>query len=1807
MRTYTLRFLGMLVTGVFHFYTLSAQNPVFPVRVREYPLINPTVYLSDLSDMPFNALRPMYELTLLDPVESSREVYFRVSVQENGAEIMRTNPNIEGLPRFTITRGAPRLITGMDLAPYLDLNNLLGRSGLNNSNILRPGMNAICIEVMDALRQEPISAKRCASGFWSLLDPPLLALPANNATIAPADLASQLFTWQMTDPRAGAQSGVRQEILFDFELRELPVGMNPQDAFDNFIQIYSLSDQIDYLIFYNQLAPLLEPGKTYAWRVRAKRVERGQVLPGYFKNNGFSMVHTFKVSNTTNGPTNPGSTPGCECVGANCIPSTITDQTAASRISPGQTLKMGFFQVTDLNLTNNAGASLSGTGMVPLDFMNFKVKVFFNGLQVNSKGEVFGGAVRVDRDAASNLAVQAASGAFSGIPLFTEADKQLLSSIVESNVGEVPKLPFSIRKSLEDAKIPVLDGPGDLIVSDLYFSPQGAFMDLIAVIPDGNGNYVRFGASKVGLRPEGIDMSQLLLFLADDLQLPGLGDVPLYIKKAINTDSISGSYMSFDCNGFKKFNLVAEYIFPKEQLIRADEPLQEAVKASLVLTSSKWGQFIATAGIPKFKLADAPEWSFEVKKATMDLDSFRNVDGMIFPTFYAGEAEAGWKGFYIKELSVTLPPEFRFGDTSQAGITISANNLLIDTSGVSGDLFASNVFPMDAGEVAWGFSLDTIGVYFAENAFRAATINGGAKVGILGADIRYDGVLYEDEETQSYAFDLVPRGIFDIEWLQVKATIGEDSYITIRKPDLKSPYRPYAEFNMLFNFNIGSGLIKEGPVEDLLNTLQTEAFSFGIDLNVLGIKINHPDLDGPPKKFIDMVCMCGSSMYVNYGKDTLRMAITDILKSDSILNLQNQLVPGFGLEFEFDWLEIAGISLEILAEENERTDPDEFPGFQFPRFKLNFDPTFIDKIKESLEGIGNLAKNFRCQCEGETSVSPFCAPPGINGVKDLSGIAVDANLEAAHFPVKVTTWGTEKKGKVNLPLLGISAEVDLTGMAGIDQGGKLTQGRLSMPRHGELQKVNANVNGGLDFSPGFNLETLLKVVKDISAGPALVTSLPFSLKKQFTLLQLALPDSSDILVTDLYFTQDRAAMDILLIMSDFNGGYLRFGASGIRIRPDGIDLGEMLLFLAEDMEIPGLKDLPLRIKKSENADPKQGSFISFDCKGFKEFNLVAEYTFDKNQLVSATDSNALVASVQLRGSKWGQFLASASIPEFRLAKVEDWSFKVISATMDLDSARNVDGMVFPTFYSGEEEASWKGFYIEELSVTLPPEFRFGDKSKAGITISANNLLIDTSGVSGDLFASNVFPMDTGEVAWGFSLDTIGVYFSENTFRAATINGGVKVGILGADIRYDGVLYEEEETKSYAFDLVPRGIFDIEWLKVKATIGEDSYITIRKPDSKSPYRPYAEFNLGFNFELTDKDFGGLTGFKNIVGLAESDVIGFGINVNVLGLKINHPDLDGPPKKLIDMVCMCGSAIYLKYGTTTHTLTVDDILKSDSVMSEGVLVPGFGLEFIFKWPGLAEISMEVSAKEETVNGQTGYGAPGFKFSFKIDSSFINAGKVIGGTAEAFSDFSCRCPDDNQSGSVKENYCDTLLVNGTNVGLSVGEIVKVGHFSMKISSVSNGGGKGSIRVPFLNSDLDVTFGTIEVVQENNGGKFLKSGTIETASREGPKDIQEISVDSSFLKNISAFAANLSSALSLPFSVRDVLETFNIELPGGSDFIFLGLTFTPEGATANAMIIIDIGTQNYLKFGISGLKIRPDGMNMESLKVFLADDFSF
>jgi len=271
---------------------------------------------------------------------------------------------------------------------------------------------------------------------------------------------------------------------------------------------------------------------------------------------------------------------------------------------------------------------------------------------------------------------------------------------------------------------------------------------------------------------------------------------------------------------------------------------------------------------------------------------------------------------------------------------------------------------------------------------------------------------------------------------------------------------------------------------------------------------------------------------------------------------------------------------------------------------------------------------------------------------------------------------------------------------------------------------------------------------------------------------------------------------------------------------------------------------------------------------------------------------------------------------------------------------------------------------------------------------------------------------------------------------ATVSGKTKVKVLGADIQYIGILYKDEKTESYAFDLIPKGTFDIKWMMVNAAVMDGSYFTVHKINNE--YRPYGELNLALNLSVSPNTLG---------EFAKEYNISFNFNLNLLGLKINHPDLDGPPKQFFDLYCTCGSKLTATFQNDTFNLNVSDIIQKDKIIVDGETLDGFGLEFNFEWSNVIinnlfkDNKFGVLLKAKKVDSS--YSFSGIEFIYPELKITIEPGP------DEFPTFTCECD------SMQSKFCTTPLNNVPN---------KIGHFN-----ILNG---NEIKVPFLglNVALDV-----------------------------------------------------------------------------------------------------------------------------------------
>ena len=184
---------------------------------------------------------------------------------------------------------------------------------------------------------------------------------------------------------------------------------------------------------------------------------------------------------------------------------------------------------------------------------------------------------------------------------------------------------------------------------------------------------------------------------------------------------------------------------------------------------------------------------------------------------------------------------------------------------------------------------------------------------------------------------------------------------------------------------------------------------------------------------------------------------------------------------------------------------------------------------------------------------------------------------------------------------------------------------------------------------------------------------------------------------------------------------------------------------------------------------------------------------------------------------WGEVVVDIDITPFAVSKYDEIKWEIHDAKIDFSDSANPSGMVFPEGYqspfvnNGVVSKLWKGFYLGELSVTIPKSLTGGDTGTA-TTIAVNNVIIDDMGVSGKLNVTPVLTLEEGDLnGWAFSVDTFKLEVMANQFEEAGFNGLIHIPIAKSkDNNSDEVQPEDclqytaiiQPNNNYYFSLSP---------------------------------------------------------------------------------------------------------------------------------------------------------------------------------------------------------------------------------------------------------------------------------------------------------------------------------------------------------------------------------------------------------------------
>ncbi|MDM1398062.1 hypothetical protein HX049_12865 [Myroides odoratimimus] len=378
---------------------------------------------------------------------------------------------------------------------------------------------------------------------------------------------------------------------------------------------------------------------------------------------------------------------------------------------------------------------------------------------------------------------------------------------------------------------------------------------------------------------------------------------------------------------------------------------------------------------------------------------------------------------------------------------------------------------------------------------------------------------------------------------------------------------------------------------------------------------------------------------------------------------------------------------------------------------------------------------------------------------------------------------------------------------------------------------------------------------------------------------------------------------------------LYFGADGVKISNKGGIIGDAKLTLLGDVHIElGSKwgmSLYGGFDMATGAVLNQ-TYASIDCNGFRELHVNGAVHFS-DELIKRIDistgdlipgetryythpllgkqimPNRVKGDFEFAVKSWNDILINVSLEPFTLADKQNgqdykgnFQFHVNNAVLDLSDSQNDPSVVFPEEYRDNgllfpNQNSWRGVYVQSLSVALPAEFKTKDNPSKRIELGAKNLIIDKHGVSGVFSATNVFPLDQGTTstsnAWAYSVDLIEVSFATNQLKGGRLAGDILLPISKVKqgeaakqtaLGYNGYISKRE----YGLQVMTKENIDFNIWQAKGTLASGSAVELKVKEGKFLPKANLSGRISFNVKNNeakqdDPNEKDLVAFQNIV--------------------------------------------------------------------------------------------------------------------------------------------------------------------------------------------------------------------------------------------------------------------------------------------------------------------------------------------------------
>lgn len=289
---------------------------------------------------------------------------------------------------------------------------------------------------------------------------------------------------------------------------------------------------------------------------------------------------------------------------------------------------------------------------------------------------------------------------------------------------------------------------------------------------------------------------------------------------------------------------------------------------------------------------------------------------------------------------------------------------------------------------------------------------------------------------------------------------------------------------------------------------------------------------------------------------------------------------------------------------------------------------------------------------------------------------------------------------------------------------------------------------------------------------------------------------------------------------------LMFMGRGIKYSKRGGFVGDAKLELLGNYNINFNGDKIQLIVKGATTN-NAGTFVTIDCSGFKEMALDAEVKFSRDMVVpdmpdgSQGPGNVMLA-FNFGVTNWNDLILELTMPPFQVKGLDGIGFKVEKVVFDFSDLRNSPTVKFPVGYESTQMLPdnpnlWRGFYMHELVVRLPREFK-KQNSNDRINFIASDVIIDNMGFTGGFAVTNILPLNEGDMdGWEFSVDELHVKLQTNQLVEGGFAGKLVIPISKEDTPFtysavinagDDYLFKVSTASQIEFDIFKAGHVEI---------------------------------------------------------------------------------------------------------------------------------------------------------------------------------------------------------------------------------------------------------------------------------------------------------------------------------------------------------------------------------------------------------------